>query len=182
MTTNKPASKKLSLDELVFGALSQLQALGYYDRSIRRYQSVWRRLITFAKKQGFKNKLTEKLILEFLEHYEIKSKLRAYAYNDWRKHAEFSSKILWNYERFGYLDRCQMIIKKFNIPPKMRGSLNDYKKYCEEKRHYSSFTVDECIRELGFFFDFLGKRNIQTFNQIQPVDVSDFRAMIKSCV
>lgn len=58
---NKVKSKKLSLDELVFGALSQLQVLKYNARSIRRYQSTWTRLITFAKKYGFKNQLCEKL-------------------------------------------------------------------------------------------------------------------------
>jgi hypothetical protein len=39
MTSNKLTYKTASLDEMVFGTLSQLQALGYRGRSIRRYQA-----------------------------------------------------------------------------------------------------------------------------------------------
>jgi site-specific recombinase XerD len=172
MITKKP--NKLPLDKLVFDALSQLQVLHYSERSIRRYQSTWNRLIKFAKQQGFKNKLSQRLILEFLEHYEIKSESPAFTYKDWRKHTEFSLKILWNYARFGYFEQVRVIFNKLNIPPKMQKSLYAYKKYCEEKRHFSFYTVNECMRALGLFLDFLGKRNIQTFVQIRPEDLSDF--------
>jgi Rps23 Pro-64 3,4-dihydroxylase Tpa1-like proline 4-hydroxylase len=64
MKQQKSTSKKPSLDELVFGALSQLQALDYNPRSIRRYQSTWNRLIKFAKQHNFENKLSERLISE----------------------------------------------------------------------------------------------------------------------
>ncbi|WP_258957753.1 hypothetical protein [Legionella sainthelensi] len=57
---------KPSLDELVFGALSQLQKLHYNDRSIRRYQATWNRLIDFAKQHQLQDKLTQKLIIDFL--------------------------------------------------------------------------------------------------------------------
>lgn len=87
MMSNKPVSNKLPLDELVFIALSQLQVLNYSERSIRKYQSTWNRLIKFANHQGFKNKLSEKLILEFLAYYEISSESPTDAYNDWRRHA-----------------------------------------------------------------------------------------------
>lgn len=49
MKKKKATLKKPSLDELVFGALSQLQILEYDGRSIRRYQAVWNRLVHFAK-------------------------------------------------------------------------------------------------------------------------------------
>ncbi len=62
MTSKKPVSKKPLLDELVFGALSQLQMLNYNGRSIRRYQSTWKKLITLAKKKRFKGKLSEALM------------------------------------------------------------------------------------------------------------------------
>ncbi len=73
MKPKKSTSKKPTLDELIFGALSKLQSLQYNCRSIRRYQSVWNRLIKFAKQNDFENKLTENLIIQFLEYYDIKS-------------------------------------------------------------------------------------------------------------
>jgi site-specific recombinase XerD len=172
MITNKP--QKLPLDKLVFDALGQLQVLNYHDRSIRRYQATWNRLIKFAKKQRCKNKLSQKLILEFLTYYEVKPESPAYVYKDWRKHAEFSLKILWNYGRFGYFERCRVFLENLNIPPTMQKSLHEYRQYCAEKRHFSPYTVNECIRELGLFLDFLGKRNVNTFDQIRPEDLSDF--------
>ncbi len=167
-------SKKLSLDELVFGALSQLQILHYDGRSIRRYQSTWKRLITFAKNKGFKNQLSEKLILEFLAHHDIRSDLPTSAYNDWRRHAEFSLKILWNYARFGYFERCKIVLDRLEVPPAMQKSLSEYKKYCIEKRYLSPYSVNACISQLSLFLDFIGKRNIKTFHQLQPRDISDF--------
>ncbi|MDO5215744.1 site-specific integrase [Legionella pneumophila] len=171
---NKVKSKKLSLDELVFGALSQLQILHYNERSIRRYQSTWKRLITFAKNKSFKNKLCEKLIFEFLAHSDIRSDLPASAYNDWRRYAEFSLKILWNYARFGYFERCKIVLDKLEIPLEMQKSLFEYKKYCIEKRYLSSNTVSVSISQISLFLDFMGKRNIKTLHQIQPKDISDF--------
>ena len=171
---NKVTSKKLSLDELVFGALSQLQILHYDGRSIRRYQSTWKRLITFARNKGFKNQLCEKLILEFLVHYDIRSDLPTSACRDWRRHAEFSLKILWNYARFGYFERCKIVLEKLNVPLAMQKSLYEYKKYCIEKRYLSSNTVSVSISQISLFFDFMGKRNIKTLRQIQPKDISDF--------
>ncbi|KTD60348.1 Tyrosine recombinase XerC [Legionella santicrucis] len=174
MISNKPKPKKLSLDELVFGALSQLQVLNYNERSIRRYQSTWNRLITFAKKNGYKKQLCEKLILEFLEYHDVHPNLPTSAYKDWRRHAEFSLKILWNYARFGYFERCKIVLDKLNIPPAMQKNLYEYKKYCEEKRYLSPGTVRECFSQISLFLDFMGKRNIKTFYQIQPKDISDF--------
>lgn len=174
MISKKPKSKKPSLDQLVFGALSQLQILHYNGRSIRRYQSTWRRLIKFAKKQKFKNKLCQKLILEFLTHYGIDSVSPTYTYKDWRQHAQFNLKILWNYARFGYFERYKTNLEKLSIPNAMQKSLYEYKKYCEEKRYLSSGTVKECIRQISLFLDFLGKRNIKNFDQIRSEDISDF--------
>lgn len=174
MITKKSTSKKPTLDELVFGALGQLQALGYNVRSIRRYQATWKRLIDFAKKHKFKNKLCEKLILEFLAHYNINSETPTGMLKGWKKHAEFSLKILWNYARFGYFERHKTVLEKLNIPSAMQKILYEYKKYCEEKRHYSLYTVKECIRQLGLFLDFLGKRDIEKFGQIRGEDLLDF--------
>jgi len=48
MVSHPTKSKKPTLDELVFSALSQLQVLQYNPRSIRRHQTVWRKLLSFA--------------------------------------------------------------------------------------------------------------------------------------
>jgi len=174
MSFHIPKSKKLSLDELVFSALSQLQVLQYNQRSIRRYQTVWRKLVTFAQQQGYKGKLREQLILDFLAHHEIDSQLPIQSYEGWKRHAEYGLTLLWHYARFGYFERGKANLAKLCIPTAMQKSLHDYKRYCEEERYLSPDTVNEYIRQVGLFLDFLGKRDVNNFNQIRPEDLSDF--------
>jgi len=174
MSSHAPTSKKLPLDELVFSALSQLQVLQYNQRSIRRYQTVWRKLITFAQQQGYRGKLREQLILDFLAHHEIDPQLPIQSYEGWKKHAEHGLKLLWHYARFGYFERSKAYLAKLCIPTAMQKSLQDYKRYCEEVRYLSPDTVNEYIRQICSFLDFLGKRDVKGFNQIRPIDLSDF--------
>ncbi|WP_133134403.1 hypothetical protein [Legionella santicrucis] len=117
---------KPSLDELVFGALSQLQKLHYHDRSIRRYQATWNRLIDFAKQHQLQDKLTQKLIIDFLNYYNIKSEELTRIKSGWRRHAEYSLKILWQFARYGYFERIHTLIQKLKIPQKMKKVLNEY--------------------------------------------------------
>jgi site-specific recombinase XerD len=56
----------------------------------------------------------------------------------------------------------------------MQKSLHDYQRYCEEERYLSPDTVNEYIRQVGLFLDFLGKREVNHVNQIRPEDLSDF--------
>ena len=57
MNLNISKARELSLDKLVYGALSQLQVLQYNPRSIRRYQTVWRKFLVYAQQRNHKRKL-----------------------------------------------------------------------------------------------------------------------------
>jgi len=174
MISRTPKSKKFTLDELVFDALSQLQVLRYNPRSIRRYQTVWRKLLAFARQQGYKGGLREQLILDFLAHHKINSQLPIQTNQGWKKHAEYGLTLLWRYVRFGYFERGKLQVAQLSMPVAMQKSLNDYKKYCDEERYLSPDTVNEYLRQVGMFLDFLGKRAVSNFNQIRPEDLSDF--------
>lgn len=159
---------------LVFGALSQLQALGYNGRSIRRYQATWKRLIKFANQHGFEDKLTEKLIIKFLEYNKIKSNELTCTKPGWRKHAEYNLKILWQFARYGYFERIHTLIQKLKIPKDMKKVLNEYVKYCEGKRYISKYCIHERLRQVGLFLDFAATEGVQTFEQIQAQHLSIF--------
>ncbi len=94
--------------------------------------------------------------------------LPARHYIGWKRHAECGLGLLWRYARFGYFERSKTNLAKLSIPTSMQKSLHDYKKYCEEERYLSPGTVKECIRQVGLFLDFLGKRDVKKFNQIGP--------------
>lgn len=174
MNSHAPKSRKLSLDELIFSALSQLQVLQYDQRSIRRYQTVWRKLVVFARQQDYKGKLREQLLLDFLEHHQINSRLPIQSLKGWKKHAEYGLTLLWQFARFGYFERGKTHAGKLCMPGAMERSQRDFKKYCEEERYLSPHTVDQYVRQVGLFLDFLGRRDVKNFNQIHPEDLSDF--------
>jgi site-specific recombinase XerD len=174
MISHPTKSKKPTLDELVFSALSQLQVHRYNPRSIRRNQTVWRKLIAFAEQQGYKGKLREQLILDFLAHHKIDSQLPTQSCRGWKKHAEYGLKLLWQYHRFGYFERSNLQAAQHRIPRAMRKSLEDYKNYCEKERHLSPHTVNEYVRQTSAILDFLGKRGVKSFSEIGPEDLSDY--------
>lgn len=174
MSPHRSKVKKLPLDELVFSALSQLQVLQYNPRSIRRYQTVWRKLLSYAQQHNFKGKLREQLIVDFLAHHDVDPQLPVGANKGWKLHAEYALLLLWNYVRYGYFERGKQDIRRLNVPAAMRKSLQGYKTYCEGERHLRPITVEQHLREVVGFLDFLSKRDVTHLSQIGPEDLSDF--------
>jgi integrase len=166
--------KKCSLDELTFNALSQMQVLNYHPRSIRRYQTVWRKLVSFAQQSGYKGKLREQLIVDFLAHHEINPEATTDHYKGWKKHATYALTLLWHYSRFGYFERSNQHFSKLTIPESMKASLHGFKRYCEQERYLNPTTVAERLPQVGQFLSFLGKRDVKGFHQIRPEDLSDY--------
>ncbi len=148
MSSHRSKAIKLPLDELVFSALSQLQALQYNPRSIRRNQTVWRKLLIYAQQRNYKGKLREQLIVDFLAHHDIDPRLPVGVNKGWKLHAEYALTSLWSYARYGYFERGKQDVKRLNVPATMRKSLQDYKTYCEEECHLSPNTVEQYMREV----------------------------------
>lgn len=174
MKSHRSKARKRPLDELIFSALSQLQVLRYNPRSIRRYQTVWRKLIIYAQQRDYKGPLREQLIDDFLDHHNIDPRLPVGTNKGWKLHAEYAMKILWHYSRFGYFERCKQEASHLKIPAAMRKSFQEYKTYCEVERRLKPVTVEQYMRQILLFLDFLSKRDIEHFNEIRPEDLSDF--------
>lgn len=174
MCSHRSTAKKLTLDKLIFSALSQLQVLQYNARSIRRYQTVWQKLLSFAQQRNYKGKLREQLIVDFLAHHDIDPQLPVGANKGWKLHAEYALSLLWNYARHGYFERGKQEVKRLSVPAAMRKSLQDYKTYCEQERYLRPITVAQHMSEISAFLGFLSKRGVTHFNQIGPEDLSDF--------
>jgi site-specific recombinase XerD len=58
----------------------------------------------------------------------------------------------------------------------MKKPLRDYEQYCRDRRHLRATTLNERIREIAIFLDFLGSRNLETLDQVQPADLTAFVA------
>jgi site-specific recombinase XerD len=171
---NYSVTNNLPLDELISKALCQLQELNYSVRTVRRYQTVWRRLVLFAEQYQFDNKLSEDLIEQFLGQYSVQYGQSIPKEETWRKHAVFSIKILSNFSRYRRIERHMIDIHRHSVPSTMKKTLYEYAQYCREKRHLRDSTTESRFREISLFLDFLGKRNIKIFNQIQAIDLSEF--------
>ena len=174
MSFRPSKAEKYSLNELTFDALSQLQVLRYHPRSIRRYQTVWRKLITFAQQKGHEGQLREQLITDFLAHHDINPEISTENSKGWKKHATYALTQLWHFSRSGYLERSRQYLPELSIPMSMESSLHAFKRYCEHERYLSPCTITEWLPQIKQFLNFLGKRNVKYFSQIRPEDLSDY--------
>lgn len=59
----------LPLDELVAHALSELDRVNYSRRAVRRYRTVWAKLVAFSRERNLENRYSEELAAEFVAAY-----------------------------------------------------------------------------------------------------------------
>lgn len=172
--SNQKVTNKQSLKRLVTQALKQLEKLGYSKRSQRRYRTIWQHLITFSRQHDFGDEYSEELAARFVDASLIQRHARTNSKCGWRRHVVFGVKVLGDFARDGRIERFRTDMQKVRIPPAMKKSLRDYEQYCRDRRHLRSSTLVEQIREIAIFLDFLGSRNIQRLQQIQPPDLTAF--------
>jgi len=166
----------LPLDRLVADALGHLEKLGYSGRSLRRYRTIWQHLITFSRQQNFGDEYSEDLVVRFLDTYRIRDGEFVAQEGGWRRHIVFGVKVLGDFACDGRIERFRTDMQKVKIPPAMKKALRDYEQYCGDRRHLRPSTLNVRIREIAIFLDFLGSRNLDTLDQIQPGDLTAFVA------
>jgi site-specific recombinase XerD len=162
------------LDRLVADALDQLQKLGYSRRSLRRYRTIWERLIAFAHQEGLGDKFTDDLAVRFVEAYRVRADETIEPSEGWRRHVVFGIRVLAAFARDGRIERCHTDVQKVQIPPAMKKPLRDYEAYGRNRLYLRSSTLSLRIRELATFLAFLGSRNLKAVNQLQPADLTAF--------
>lgn len=169
-------AQNLPLDRLVANALGQLGRLRYSRRSQRRYRTIWQYLIAFSVRENLGNEYTEELGARFVDAYRIRYGELIKPNEGWRRHIVFGVKVLGDFACDGRIERSRTDIQKVKIPPAMKKPLRDYEQYCRDRRHLRPSTLNGRIREVAIFLDFLGSRNLDTLDQIQPADLTAFVA------
>ena len=164
------------LKRLVVRGLKYLEKLGYSRRSLRRYRTIWQHLITFSRQQNFGKEYSEDLAARFLDTYRIRNGESVAQEGGWRRHIVFGVKVLGDFACDGRIERSRTDMQKVKIPPAMKKPLRDYEQYCGDRRHLRPSTLNERIREIAIFLGFLGSRNLDTLDQIQPEDLTAFVA------
>lgn len=166
----------LPLDRLVTKALGQLERVRYSRRSQRRYRTIWQHLIAFSVRENLGNEYSEELGARFVDAYRIRYGELIKPNEGWRRHIVFGVKVLGDFACDGRIERSRTDIQKVKIPPAMKKPLRDYEQYCRDRRHLRPSTLNGRIREIAIFLDFLGSRNLDTLDQIQPADLTAFVA------
>jgi len=172
--SNQKVTNILPLKRLVTKALSHLAKLGYSRRSLRRYRTIWQRLIVFSRQNDFGNEYSEELAARFVGAVRFNGHACTNSKQGWRRHVVFGVKVLGDFARDGRIERSRTDMQKVKIPPAMKKSLRDYEQYCRDRRHLRSSTLTERIREIAIFLDFLGSRNVKRLGQMQPADLTAF--------
>ncbi len=165
----------LPLGQLVPRALRHLERIGYSQRSLRRYDTIWTHLVDFAEERGFGAEFSQDLTAGFLEVCRSHDDAGC----GWRRHAAFGVKVLGDFCRDGRIERSRTDRRKLNIPAAMRKPLRDYEAYAVERRHLHASTINERTAELARFLDFLGERGVQTLPQLQVADLTAYVARME---
>jgi len=162
------------LARLVADALDQLEKLGYGRRSMRRYRTVWQRLIEFAQQSDLGDTFSEELAVRFVDAYRIGADEHIEPSEGWRRHVVFSIRVLAAFARDGRIARCRTDMQKVQIPPAMKKPLRDYEVYGRDSLYLRPATLSVRMRDLAIFLGFLGSRDLKTLDQLRPADLSAF--------
>lgn len=164
----------LPLDQLVADALHYLDKLGYSRRSRRRYRTIWKQLIEFSREHDLGKHYEPALAHRFIEAVRQPGGVALDRCIGWRRHAVHGVRVLGDFARDGYIKRRRTDLQKIKIPPALKKPLRDYERYALDRVHLRSTTLEGRVREITLFLDVLRSRNVKTFDQVQPDDITAF--------
>jgi len=167
------------LCRLVAEALKRLTVLGYSRRSLYRYRTVWMHLVRFAAENNADEVLSADLLTRFVQEHSVPDSEVAGVGGHWRRHIAFSLKVLQDFCRHGRIERPFRYLHEIDLVPAMRKRLDEFEDYCRDKLHYRPNSLQNRIRELALFLEFLKSRNVAQIEQIQPGHVNEFVSSLR---
>lgn len=167
-------SRQLPLQQLVAGALGELERLRYGERALRRYRTVWRHLVAFRYEMSLGDEYSQATATQFCDAYQIREGESLEPGDGWRRHLPIALKVLTDFARDGRLERPLTDTRQIRVPVRMKKPILDYEAYCRDHVRLRLSTLYRRLRQIAIFADFLGTRNIASFDQMQDVDISAF--------
>ena len=173
-STNNAYSNCTPLKRVVRRALRELERLGYSRRSLRRYRTIWKHLLAFAKDNGFEDRYSQELAERFIDASPCCHGEHTDPSKGWRRHAAFGLKVLGDFNRDGCIERSRTDMQKLDIPPAMRKPLRDFERYCRDRRHLRLSSLAVRIGGVSKLLAFLGSRGVLKLQHVQAADLTDF--------
>lgn len=162
------------LEQLVADALCYLEKLDYDRRSLRRYRTTWNHFIAFARELGSDQHYNPELGRRFVDGIRSRDRSRTTTFKDWRAHVSFEMKVLEQFARDGSIKRRVVDRRRTKIPPAMKSAYEDYLRYARERLHLRPVSLQARMTEIALFLDVLRQRNVTSYDQVQPADVTAF--------
>ena len=162
------------LEQLVAEALCYLKKLDYERRSLRRYRTTWNHFITFARELGSDQHYSPELGRRFVDGIRSRDRSRTTPFKDWRAHVSFEMNVLEQFARDGSIKRRVVDRRRTKIPPAMKSAYDDYLQYAQERLYLRPVSVHSRMTEIALFLDVLRQRNVTSYDQVQPADVTAF--------
>jgi site-specific recombinase XerD len=172
--STRQVSSRLPLKQVIAGAVSELERLGYSRRSLNRYRTVWRHFVAFCLDMNVRDEYCEDMVVKFYSRYRMQDGERLKAGGGWRRHIEMALKVLEDFARDRHIERTITDMQKIQVPARMVKTVRDYEQYCRDRLNLRSRTLCDRMRHVAIFADFLGLRNITSFDQMQSADISAF--------
>jgi site-specific recombinase XerD len=175
MDHSQHVSNEISeLEQLVTQALCFLEKLDYDRRSLRRYRKTWKHYIAFARDCGSDQHYSSELAKRFVDDIRSRGRSRTTPFKDWRAHVSFEMEVLEQFARDGSIKRRVVDRRRTKIPPAMKSAYEDYPQYARERLHLRPVSLRVRMTEIALFLDVLRQRNITSYDQIQPADITAF--------
>lgn len=170
------SASNLPLDRLVAHALRELEKLRYSRRTLRRYRTVWRHLVRFAREKNLADEYSENLATRFVDAYRLQNSERPKVNEEWRRHVLFFVTVLGDFARDGRIERARIESSRLQVPTAAKKWLSEYEHYARDRRHLRASTLQGRMRTIMVFVDELGSRNVTNLDQLQAADVAAFVA------
>lgn len=174
MNADNTATEHMSLQQLVSHVLRDLDRLGYGKKSLWRYRTVCKHLIAFAKDNDLEDRYSDQLAKRFVDGWKRHDDHRTVPSKDLHRCVPFIVTVLGDFSRHGHIERTRTDLRNVTIPRAIDKVLQDYEVYCRDRRHLSPTSVEDYIRAIKLFVDFLHARNVHSLDQLKRVDLTDF--------
>ena len=172
--STRQVSSDLALEHVIAGAVSELERLGYSRRSLNRYCAVWRHFVEFYLDSDVIDEYCKDIVVKFYRRYRMLDGERLKPGGGWRRHIEMALKVLEDFARDRHIERAIIDMQRIKVPARMMKTVRDFEQYCRDRRHLSPRTLCDRMRDVAIFADFLGSRNVTSFDQVQSADISAF--------
>ena len=86
----------------------------------------------------------------------------------------YDVKLLGDFSRDGRIVPFETAMLKAHLSPTMQKLLQDHERHCTEQLHLRPKTLNARTRHVAQFLHFLGSRNVESVQSVQPADVAAF--------